>query len=245
LNGPYAAAGLTIDFYPKNSNHGDSREQLNVQMRNTNGSNGTGLYQSKVCITLAFLTVSSRPGITNNKLSVWVQMGISWLKSVPIEITKYGSGVMVHTTNQPYYSDITDTGVEYPLKTHYAIKEDHFEFGGTVHSTDLIVEPNAWPDYVFESDYELKTLDQVAEFIKENGHLPNIPSAGQVVEEGISVSEINVSLVEKIEELTLYTIDQQKGIDDQKAQLKAQNEVITKLLERVEKLETKSPNDHD
>jgi hypothetical protein len=63
-----------------------------------------------------------------------------------------------------------------------------------------------WADKVFQKDYNLKPLNEVEEFIKKNKHLPNIPSAMDVVEDGINVAEMNASLLEKIEELTLYVI---------------------------------------
>jgi hypothetical protein len=65
----------------------------------------------------------------------------------------------------------------------------------------------AWPDYVFHKDYTLPTLGQVDQFIKENNHLPGIPSAQEVEEEGLHLGEMEVKLMEKIEELTLYFIE--------------------------------------
>ena len=70
-----------------------------------------------------------------------------------------------------------------------------------------------WPDFVFASNYELPTLKEVESFIQENKHLPNIPSAKVVKEQGIDVGEMNAKLLQKIEELTLYIIDQEKRIE--------------------------------
>ncbi len=77
-----------------------------------------------------------------------------------------------------------------------------------------------WADYVFNKDYELKSLEEVEKFINENGHLPNVPSAAQVKEEGIALGEMAKIQQEKIEELTLYLIQQSKQIDELKAQVK-------------------------
>ena len=82
-----------------------------------------------------------------------------------------------------------------------------------------------WADYVFNKDYNLKPLAEVEKFIKENGHLPNVPSAAQVKEEGIALGEMSKIQQEKIEELTLYLIEQKKEIDELKRLL---NDVITK-----------------
>ena len=61
-----------------------------------------------------------------------------------------------------------------------------------------------WPDYVFNSTYQLRPLAEVEAFIKTNSHLPEIPSAEEVANEGIDLAEMDASLLKKIEELTLY-----------------------------------------
>lgn len=69
------------------------------------------------------------------------------------------------------------------------------------------------PDYVFEPGYELRSVSELATFIAENGHLPNVPSAKEVAENGLNMTQLYLTLLEKIEELTLYTIDQQERIE--------------------------------
>ena len=63
-----------------------------------------------------------------------------------------------------------------------------------------------WADYVFAKDYQLKTLEEVETYINENNHLPDVPSAEEVVESGIDVAQMDALLLQKIEELTLYVI---------------------------------------
>ena len=70
-----------------------------------------------------------------------------------------------------------------------------------------------WADYVFADDYKLMPLKEVEEFIEENDHLPNVPSAEQVAEEGIDMAEMAAKHMEKIEELTLYLIEANKRIE--------------------------------
>ena len=87
------------------------------------------------------------------------------------------------------------------------------------------------PDFVFESDYKLTPLSELADFIAEKKHLPNIPSADEVKAAGqLNLSEFQMKLLQKIEELTLYTIDQQKTIDQQQG-------TIEDLKTRLEKVE--------
>jgi len=71
-----------------------------------------------------------------------------------------------------------------------------------------------WPDYVFAEAYKLKSLQELELYISENGHLPEIPSAEDVEEKGINLAEMDAALLKKIEELTLYIIQQEKRIAD-------------------------------
>lgn len=77
-----------------------------------------------------------------------------------------------------------------------------------------------WADYVFNKNYQLKPLSEVEEFINTNGHLPNVPSAKEVKENGIELGTMATIQQEKIEELTLYAIQQQKEIEELKALVK-------------------------
>lgn len=70
-----------------------------------------------------------------------------------------------------------------------------------------------WADFVFEKNYNLPTLYEVESYIKENGHLKDIPSAEEVKENGVKLGEMNKLLLQKIEELTLYVIDLKKEIE--------------------------------
>ncbi|WP_415918878.1 hypothetical protein [Tateyamaria sp. SN6-1] len=81
---------------------------------------------------------------------------------------------------------------------------------GTISSAGTTL---AVPDYVFEDDYELMPLAEVEAYIDENGHLPRIPSASDVKANGLNMSHMQMSLLEKIEELTLYTLAQEKQIN--------------------------------
>lgn len=76
-----------------------------------------------------------------------------------------------------------------------------------------------WSDFVFEDDYELKSLDEVESYIKDNKHLPEIPSTEEVHANGLDLAQMDAKLLQKIEELTLYMIQQQKEINKLKSQL--------------------------
>lgn len=69
------------------------------------------------------------------------------------------------------------------------------------------------PDYVFESEYKLRSLAEVEAYIKENRHLPEVPSAVDIKRDGVEIQEMNMTLLKKVEELTLYAIEQGKKIE--------------------------------
>ncbi len=95
---------------------------------------------------------------------------------------------------------------------------------------------NGWPDYVFAENYELPSLKEVEEYIKEQGHLKNMPSAKKVEKEGgIELGVMNAKLLEKIEELTLYTIQQEKKLQEQEKQLIEQENRLKKLEAHLNK----------
>jgi hypothetical protein len=75
-----------------------------------------------------------------------------------------------------------------------------------------------WPDYVFGKEYKLTPLNELEQFITENQHLPNVPSAAEVETNGVELGEMNALLLQKVEELTLYILDLQKQINELKKQ---------------------------
>jgi len=83
---------------------------------------------------------------------------------------------------------------------------------GTIYATKVIIHETPFPDYVFESNYKLMPINELEMYIVTNKHLPNMPAAKDVEENGADLGEINRLLVEKIEELTLYIIEQDKRI---------------------------------
>jgi hypothetical protein len=103
------------------------------------------------------------------------------------------------------------------------------DVNGLIHAKEVKVDLQNWPDYVFKKEYNLMSLSEVEKFIKKNGHLPNIDSASDVEKNGVRLGEMNAKLVEKIEELTLYTIEQNK-------QLKLQSEEVKELKRQVQEL---------
>ncbi len=108
---------------------------------------------------------------------------------------------------------------------------------GVVTEDIAIVDVDEWSDFVFAEDYDLHTLEEVATYIAAHGHLPEMPSEAEVKAQGYSVHDINKKLLQKIEELTLYTIQQEDKLKAQEALLKAQQEQFNSLEQRIKLLE--------
>ena len=102
---------------------------------------------------------------------------------------------------------------------------------GTIHTNEVKVDLNGAvaPDYVFESNYELRTLEETEIYIKENCHLPEIPSAFEMEESGINLKDMNLKLLKKVEELTLYMIEMNKEIKDLKEDNQALKSEVSAL----------------
>ena len=85
--------------------------------------------------------------------------------------------------------------------------------GGDIIAERVVVKlTGTWPDYVFKKNYGLRPLEQVEQFINQNSHLPEVPSAQEITDKGIDVGAMNAKLLQKVEELTLYLIEQNKEI---------------------------------
>lgn len=115
------------------------------------------------------------------------------------------------------------------IKTTVIPTDFDFAVNGKMICEEVRVQLQAnWPDYVFQPDYELMSLEEVEEAIEQNSHLPGVPSAAVIESQGIDMGEMSKIQMEKIEELTLYLIE-----------LKKQNDL---LLERIAALEAKAGN---
>ncbi|WP_423147908.1 hypothetical protein [Rubrolithibacter danxiaensis] len=102
---------------------------------------------------------------------------------------------------------------------------------GRIRAKEIKVETANFPDYVFQKDYFLLPLNDLEKFIKLNNHLPEIPSAKEVEENGVNLGEMNAKLLEKIEELTLHLIEQNKKLELQQQQI----DVLLKKVGSAEK----------
>ncbi len=119
-----------------------------------------------------------------------------------------GSGVW-SLNNQDVYYNNGNVGIgTNTVPTGYQLAVN-----GKIISEEIKVQLEVnWPDYVFSNAYKLPTLQEIEAYIQKHQHLPNIPSAKEVEKEGLQLGDMNAKLLEKIEELTLYIIQQEKRI---------------------------------
>jgi len=106
-----------------------------------------------------------------------------------------------------------------------------FVYGGILTEEVRVILKSWWADYVFEEGYRLLTLNELEQFIKENKHLPNVPSANEVKEKGIELGEMTRIQQEKIEELTLYIIEQDKVNNKQQIEIEELKQQVKILLD--------------
>lgn len=129
-------------------------------------------------------------------------------------------------------SGIAGSGTQYRFEITNTNNTDHFLFfsntdgdqvkitaDGTIYSRAVEVQLGSFPDFVFDKDYYLMPLDELEKYIQAYNHLPNVPSQAEVIENGIDLGKMNAVLLQKIEELSLHLIEQQKQIDALKVQV--------------------------
>ncbi|QSB26186.1 hypothetical protein [Flavobacterium sp. CLA17] len=216
---------LTFYDIPPSNISGNARTMLAVEDRNdanrlrhTAITNGESLFrlsdktQKNVFQiyedgTNAFIDLT-KPGsyLTVGGIAVWPVAHNFWVKT---GTAKFDNNVFIDTNLCIGTSSFTDGATTYKLSVK-----------GKIRAEEIKVY-NTWADYVFSPFYELPTLNAVETFIQKNGHLPNVPSAKEITEKGLELGEMTKIQQEKIEELTLYLIQQHKEIEELKAQVKA------------------------
>ncbi|NJO91393.1 MAG: hypothetical protein HC831_22355 [Chloroflexia bacterium] len=217
--------------------------------------------------TTAMSFVGEKVGIgtttPNSKLEVGVVHAVNQDEEMRIgsyyQNTFYGLGLNYRIDNS---GDVSKHFVEYSGNTRYTsmtFKGGKVVIGtttpfenylltvaGGIASREVKVVINAGADFVFNENYPIQSLEELEAFVKQNKHLPEIASAAEMENNGIELGEMNIKLLQKIEELTLYLIEQDKEVKSEKLKVerleeenRAQKEIIKELVKRIEKLESK------
>ncbi len=143
-----------------------------------------------------------------------------------------GSNILIisnDTTNNTIYGDLNGRRIaigtdSFPSDSSYRLAVE----GKVIAREFKATQTPAWPDYVFLDSYPLRSIESVHRFVQKNNHLPEVPSAKEVSENGIELSEMTAILLKKVEELTLYVIQQQSQIDALSKELSIQRKTESK-----------------
>ncbi|OFX37269.1 MAG: hypothetical protein A2X08_10955, partial [Bacteroidetes bacterium GWA2_32_17] len=173
--------------------------------------------------------------LSYDSLSVSGDQGIFWSDNQGSNGTNSTAGLVIAPySNKNIGIRITsdgNVGIDTSLDTNNTPNRNPNNYklavNGNIGAKEVFVEitSTTWPDYVFDKKYELLSLKDVESYIDTNSHLPNVPSASEIGEKGIAVGEMNAVLLKKVEELTLYLIEQ--------------NKIINEFKERISTLESK------
>ena len=218
-------AGNNITFYsfsqtefgPRIRSSLDYAEGQNSKMALVMGSYYNGFKEE---LTLK----NGRIGINNlNPISyfnLFIPYSNEKIEGISVDAQGFGT---IQNKNESTYFQVRDLGAlsEFPfiikgngnVGIGVGTPKNKLDVNGTIHSKEVKVDMDDWADYVFKENYALPTLKEVEQHIKEKGHLSNIPSEKEVIENGLSVGESQKLLLQKIEELTLYIIEQNKRIE--------------------------------
>lgn len=119
-------------------------------------------------------------------------------------------GIRIGTNGNVGIGTASITGTDYKLYVQ-----------GNIRTRKVRVDQDTWSDYVFDKEYQLPTLAQVERYIQQHHHLPDVPSAAEVAKEGVDLGDNQAVLLKKIEELTLYVIEQNKLLKQQQERIDA------------------------
>lgn len=163
--------------------------------------------------------------------------GTSWLTNG--DTNNNGGGVIYSSIfGDMYFSIIPRTGgagqtlQDHDVANNIALKISHTD--GAVYAKQIYVQTGGFPDYVFKPTYQLRSLAEIKTYIEQNQHLPDMPPAEQVEKDGLNLGEMNKLLTKKVEELTLYLIEKDKQINDQKLALEKQQQQINQILQKIQ-----------
>lgn len=140
------------------------------------------------------------------------------INALDIDVETFGNSQNLNNSNFLRIRDVGGNSTPFIIKGSGNVgigvsnPQNKLDVNGVVHAKEVKVDLTGWADFVFEKDYHLPTLEEVEKHISEKGHLHNIPSEKEVLANGLSLGENQKLLLQKIEELTLYSIEQNKRI---------------------------------
>jgi len=223
---------------PENSSWGDWKKFV---IANASGNVGIGVATPSARLEVKsdldkhselHINTSSESSVSiirfqNSNVNKW-----AFLSNYPVSS---GNFVLYNYSNSSYALTI-NTSSQVGIGTT-SMGNHKLAVNGSIGAREVKVEAGSWSDFVFEPGYPLLSLQEVESFIKQHNHLPDIPSAKEVIDNGIELGRMDAKLLQKIEELTLYILQQRKLINGHEEANKQQYELIEKLSEQISRLE--------
>lgn len=195
----------------------------NTNLANS-GAVGAGIV-SDMATYLALANSASAVTFTNGNISFFANSGL--------------------TTGQPYWPApkmfLSSTG-SFGINTQSPGSLYKLAVAGRIAAWDEIkvfTNGSSFPDYVFDPSYKLRSLEETEKYVKENHHLPEVPSAAEIAKEGMSLNGMSEILLKKVEELTLHLIEMKKESEAMKQQNELMRKQNEELIKRLEALESK------
>lgn len=166
-----------------------------------------------------------------------IDFGMYWTDNLSSGVNR-NAGFVIAPSKSSYGLRINkhgnvSIGTNRNYSNNYGGELEYFKLSvnGPLRSKEIIVDAG-WADYVFDASFELKKLSEVESYIEQNNHLPDVPAGSEIEKNGLDLGKMQTIHMQKIEELTLYTIQQEKMIE-------AQNSLMLKMEKRLLKLEQK------
>jgi hypothetical protein len=251
--GSYSGAGIVGQIIDGNSNWGNAMPTMaNFKLFVSFDESKYKLEQDVIAsnVTLKLKRISATQiTLVANCTDAHKQLRILFRYSSGLNTTVAlgSSGVVIESGTtliaQPTYLSNLTGKLNLNVANNVNTSDYTLAVGGKAIAESITVKlQSGWADYVFNKDYKLPSLKEVKAFIDKNHHLPDMPSEGELVKDGLNLGEINKVLTKKVEELTLYLIEKDNQMLEQRKAIADFKSELDDLKKQMLELKTKNNN---